>query len=228
MLASIRGFIRKATPKNVVPGCHSGRLIGEGEWRLRLFPAIHASKWCHNSHTAFAVERTKLPNKSLWVTFTVIYLWFEEKKKFFPNPLSLKIKSEKCHSSSAQKSRSQSFFFPTPSRHWIINQSKQQWRPEFFNQHIHINRDQGSNERGFSAVSSSNANSRRLTRRETSGIILWESDMKFYYKNPLRCMMITWKALMRKIHLFWRIATGGSKWRKAGGERQPTHANGRQ
>lgn len=111
-----------------------------------------------------------------------------------------------------------------PSR-WIINQSKRQWRPEFFNQHIHIHRSaikaEGSNERGFSAVSSSNS-TQRLTRRETSGIILWESDMKFYYKNPLRCMMITWKALMRKIHLLWRIATGGSKWRKAE-NRTPTN-----
>lgn len=80
---------------------------------------------------------------------------------------------------------------------------------------------EGSNERGFSAVSSSNS-TQRLTRAETSGIILWESDMKFYYKNPLRCMMITWKALMRKIHLLWRIATGGSKWRKAENANQHT------
>lgn len=33
----------------------------------------------------------------------------------------------------------------------------------------------------------------------------WESDMKFYYKNPLRCMMITWEALMWKIHPLMRI-----------------------
>lgn len=35
-------------------------------------------------------------------------------------------------------------------------------------------------------------------------------------------MMITWKALMRKIHLLWRIATGGSKWRKAENANQHT------
>lgn len=112
------------------------------------FPAIHASKWCHNSHTALTVERKEFPNKSLWVTFSVIYLWFEGKKKVFQPPPTLRLAS--FPSKSNRKSVTQRVHrvsvasLSPPARRWIINQSKRQWRPEFFNQHIHIHRSERS------------------------------------------------------------------------------------
>lgn len=186
------------------------------------FLCNHASKWCHNSHTAFTVKRTEFPNKSLWVTFAVIYLWFEKIKKFSYHPHLVFPQNQIGKVSHGECTEFPSQAFPLVAE-LLINRSDNEDR----NFSISTFTSTAARSRRKARTSAAFPPCHRQTqhkglRAETSGIILWESDMKFYYKNPLRCMMITWKALMRKIHLLWRIATGGSKWRKAENANQHT------
>lgn len=174
----------------------------------------------------------EIPNNSHWVTFSIIYLWGKRaggrRRKVFSNvlPFSMNVMNKtlwKCVKVGSFHLFVDSFILsPSHYRHprfsphfnqfskeeknvifdiWIINQLDLTMEAGIF-QSTHeksCERDEVwlERKRTFHVIVRKKASLKKLS--------FGNLDMKFYYKNPLRCMMITWKALMRKIHLLVRI-----------------------
>lgn len=144
----------------------------------------------------------EIPNNTRWLTLTIIYLSFVQCFVVFLHDCSRVSRKVECHrvwsSDSFGSKRNEQ------ARELIINSGDN----EGWNFSINARITAGKCCVVVVALKEWEVFFRVIvifTAKASDKIIPWESDMKFYYRNPLRCMMITWKALMWKIHPLVRI-----------------------